>query len=101
MSDTALIHCTVVDVQPARRGRLLALACVEIDIEGVAVTLEGVQVHLFRSQGSPKDMVGVRAPQYRAADGSWRDAIHLPGELEKVLGDVVLAECRQRGLLNA
>lgn len=98
MSETAVVHCTVLELRPARQGRVLALATVQIEIEGIVLTIEGVQVHRFRFPGDPRDMIGVRPPQYRAADGCWRDAIHMPREVEEALGDVVLAECREAGL---
>ena len=62
MSDTALVQCGVLDVHPVNKGRLLALASVEIDIEGVQV----VRVPANRER---PEMTGVDLPRYRGGDG--------------------------------
>ena len=55
MTGTALVSCRVLEVIPLTTGRLIALASVEIDIEGVCLTLHGVQVdrgHLDGREGA-------------------------------------------------
>ena len=68
------------------RGRLLGLAIVEVEIAGVILTLQGVQV-VRAADGS----LEARAPQFRASSGEWRSAILLPPEMRDALGAEVLA----------
>ena len=98
MTDTALVSCRVLEVIPLTTGRLIALASVEIDIEGVCFVLHGVQVARGHLDGREGALVTV--PNYRAADGRWRAAVALPEELKGPLGDVVLAECLALGLVR-
>lgn len=57
-------------------GRLVALANVEIDLEGVVVLVQGVQV--IRHRGH----VTTQAPRFRnPKTGAWLPAVILPDEL--------------------
>ena len=68
-------------------SRLLALALVELEISGVVLRLQGVQVRRL------SDGIGVEAPQFRhARTGKWLPALVLPAELSRALADEVLAE---------
>ena len=98
MDDVAVVNCTVLSARAVRRGRLVAVASVEIDIEGVVFVLDGVRVFRFRVDGDRREMQGVGPPCYRDPDGSWRDAVRLPPEVEKVLGDEVLRYVKTHGL---
>ena len=91
MDDVAVVNCTVLSARAVRRGRLVAVASVEIDIEGV-------RVFRFRVEGDRREMQGVGPPCYRDPDGSWREAVRLPPEVEKVLGDEVLRYVKIHGL---
>jgi hypothetical protein len=44
MDDRAVVEVTVLEAKPARSGRLVALATVEIAVGGVAFVVHGVQV---------------------------------------------------------
>ena len=68
------------------RGRLLGLAIVEVEIAGVILTLQGVQI-LRAADGS----LEARAPQFRASGGEWRSAIVLPSAARDAIGAEVLA----------
>lgn len=97
MDDVAIVNCTVLNARAVRRGRLIAVASVEIDIE-VVLVLEGVRVFRLRLEGDRREMEGVGPPCYRDPDGPWREAVRLPAEAEKVLGDEVLRYVRTHGL---
>jgi stage V sporulation protein G len=57
-------------------GRLVALATVEIDLEGVVVLVQGVQV--IRQRGR----ISTQAPRFRnPQSGAWMPAVILPDEL--------------------
>jgi stage V sporulation protein G len=57
-------------------GRLVALAAVEIDLEGVVVVVQGVQV--IRQRGR----ISTQAPRFRnPRTGVWAPAVILPEEL--------------------
>jgi stage V sporulation protein G len=57
-------------------GRLVALATVEIDLEGVVVQVQGLQV--IRQRGR----ISTQAPRFRNPQtGAWMPAVILPDEL--------------------
>ncbi len=98
MTETALITATVLAVEPVGKGRLLALASVELVLDGVAFVLHGVQVVRLKHPVSGQEATGVDLPRYRAPDGQWRAAIALPPELRRPLGDAVLEQCCVLGI---
>lgn len=64
-------------------GRLVALAALEIDIEGVVVVVQGMQV--IRQRGR----INTQAPRFRdPRTGAWVPAVILPDEL----GPAIAAE---------
>ena len=71
-------------------GRLVALATVEIDLEGVVVVVQGVQ--LIRHRGR----ISTQAPRFRnPRTGVWMPAVILPEEL-----GVAIAEELHRMLMR-
>ena len=98
MENFTTVRCTVVDVKPVNKGRLLALAKVEIDIDGIMVMVDGVQIVRIPANGHRQEMTGVDVPRYRAPDGTWKQAITLPDELDGPLGDAVLDRCCELGI---
>ena len=78
------IHVPNVSPTPGK-GKLLALASAEIMVEGIPLTLHGVQVLERPDPITCADGVGVMATRYRAADGAWRRSIDLPSELNRPL----------------
>jgi stage V sporulation protein G len=84
--DSALAHVTVLRVERVRAGRLLALAEVEIVVDGVGISLHGVRV----VKTAPRSR-GVQAPAYRH-DGVARPAVTLPPELARAVANAVLDE---------
>ncbi|HLO77974.1 MAG TPA: hypothetical protein VK196_16085 [Magnetospirillum sp.] len=84
--------CRVDSVTRVTHPHLLALASAEIEVGGIAFRLDGIQVVAGRARGFAT--VQVKLPTYRASDGAWRPAVSLPPELERPLGDAVLAAYR-------
>jgi hypothetical protein len=57
-------------------GRLVALASVELDLEGIVILVQGVQVIRHRGQ------ITTQAPRFRdPRTGAWTPAVILPDEL--------------------
>ncbi|MGE5477216.1 MAG: hypothetical protein ACM3Q1_11205 [Bacteroidales bacterium] len=88
-NDVALVTCRVDSVTRVTHPHLLALASAEIEVGGIAFRVDGIQVVAGRNRGFPT--VQVKLPTYRGSDGSWRPAVTLPPELERPLGNAVLA----------
>jgi stage V sporulation protein G len=87
MSDTVPVTFTVTEIRRLHSaGRLLALATVEINLDGVAMTLHGVAVTRL-----PNGSLQCAAPRYRTTTGQWAPAVTLPAELEIAIGNEVVA----------
>ncbi|OAN50592.1 hypothetical protein A6A04_17995 [Paramagnetospirillum marisnigri] len=91
--ETSTATITVLTITPVHAGRLLALADVELVIDGVSIVIHGIQV---RADGSKTE---ITLPNYRAPDGSWRTAVTLPEEVRGPMGDAVMAAGLEAGLL--
>lgn len=85
----ALVTCRVDSVTRVNHPHLLALASAEIEVSGIAFRLDGIQVVTGHRRGFAT--LVVKLPTYRGGDGQWRPAVALPPELERPLGDAVLA----------
>jgi hypothetical protein len=74
---TATVTFTVTDVERIEgAGRLAALAAIEIELDGIALTVQGVRV--LRQ----KNRITTEAPRYRdPRTGQWLPALILPDEL--------------------
>ena len=72
---------------------MLALADIEIVIDGVALAIHGIQV---RADANGTE---VALPRYRAPNGEWKTAVTLPEELKGPMGDAVLAAGIEAGVL--
>lgn len=66
-------------------GRLLALATVAVDLDGIELALHGVQIVRL-----PTGRLRCQAPQFRNHSGAWLPAVTLPPELELAIGREVL-----------
>jgi len=86
-ADSVPVQFTVIGVELVRgAGRLIGLAVVELDVAGVVLTLQGVQV-LRRPDGTAE----CRAPVWRhPASGRHVPAVVLPDELRDALAAEVL-----------
>ena len=85
--ETVSVAVTVLRLDRVAAGGLLALAAVEIDIAGVVLTLHGVRV----IRTGPRSR-GVAAPFCRVAKGRLAEAISLPADVTRAIGEVVLDE---------
>jgi hypothetical protein len=79
---TATVTFTVTDVERIEgAGRLAALAAIEIELDGIALTVQGVRV-VRQSNG-----ITTEAPRYRdPRTGRWLPALILPDELGAAIG---------------
>jgi len=68
------------------KSRLLAFAVVEIELDGIPILLQGVQVRCRDGGGLSCD-----APCFRGPDGRWLPAVVLPPDLAQALADEVFA----------
>lgn len=86
--ETVPVRFTVLGVEPVRgTGRLVGLAVVDVDLAGVVLTLQGVQ--LVRD---PAGRLTCRAPVWRhPVSGRWVPAVVLPPELSEAIAAEVLA----------
>jgi hypothetical protein len=100
MDDRAVVEVTVLESEPTRSGRLIALATVEIAVGGVAFIVHGVQVVAARDPRTGRSGAAVFPPHHRAADGKWLPTLDLPPELEDPLGRAVLQHCAELGWLG-
>lgn len=88
MTDTVPVEYRVIGTEPVHgRGRLERLAIVEVEVAGIVLTLQGVQV-----MRGPDGRRTCRAPTFRHPDGRWLPAILLPVELSDAIAAEVLAE---------
>lgn len=99
-SASAIVNCTVLDIKEVRKGRLIALASVEIDVDGIVFVLDGVRIFRYRAVGNVQDLAGVSAPQYRDERGVWQSAVQLPPEIEAVFSDAVMRRCNELGVTD-
>jgi len=78
---TATVTFTVTDVERVEGvGRLAALSAIEIELDGVALTVRGVRV--LRQ----KNRITTEAPRYRdPRTGHWLPALILPDELGRAI----------------
>jgi hypothetical protein len=77
MADTSTVTFTVIDLERVEgAGRLAALAAIEIVLDGVALTMQGLRVIRQNNR------ITTEAPRYRnPATGQWQPALILPDEL--------------------
>jgi hypothetical protein len=73
---TATVTFTVTDVERIEgAGRLAALAAIEIELDGIALTVQGVRVV------RQSNRITTEAPHYRdPRTGQWRPALILPDD---------------------
>lgn len=76
------------------KADVMALADVEIVLDGVAIILHGVQL---RASGQGAE---VSLPRYRTPAGEWKAAITLPEELRAPIADVVIAAALEAGIVR-
>jgi stage V sporulation protein G len=93
-AESSLVSIRVLSVTPVRAGKLFALASVELDIDGIQITIHGIRaLHVAAPVGTR-----IELPQYRGPNGQWQTAIALPEEIREPIGDAVLDELIEQGL---
>ena len=93
-AESSLVSIRVLSVTPVRAGKLFALASVEVDIDGIQITIDGIRaLHVAAPVGTR-----IELPKYRGLNGQWQTAIALPEEIREPIGDAVLDELIERGL---
>jgi DNA-binding cell septation regulator SpoVG len=99
MTESVPVTVHVRSVTPTLgKGKVLALASVEVSVGGIAFGVDGVQVIQTKDPVTGADGTGVDVPRYRAPDGVWRQAVQLPEDLRKPLAQAVLDVCCEMGL---
>jgi stage V sporulation protein G len=89
MTETIPVRFEVQAVLPVRgKGRLIAMARVEVEIAGVPILLQG-----FRVQRRPDGGLECHAPAYRDMDGCWPPAVVLPPELAAAIASEIMEAC--------
>ncbi len=96
LSETQDVLVNVLALQPlsGTKADVLALADVEIILDGVSITLHGVQL---RANGQRTE---VSLPRYRTPAGEWKAAVTLPEELRAPIADVVIAAALEAGIVR-
>src|SRR5882757_6541672 len=92
-AESSLVSITVLSVTPVRAGKLFALASVEVDIDGIQITIHGIRV-VHVAPVSTR----IELPKFRAPNGEWQTAIILPEEVRGSVAEAVLEELIERGL---
>ena len=100
MDDTGIIEATLLEAVPVNKGRVVALASAMLSIDGIGFVLHGLQVVHVTDPATGRPALGVDLPRYRGPDGTWKQAVELPQELKKPLGDAVLAQCLAQGIVR-
>lgn len=91
-TDAMTVTFTVTNLERIEgRGRLLALAALEIEFDGVVLRLQGVQII---RQGN---RIATQAPRFRdPKTGVWTPAVILPDELAAAIAQEVQAMLLRR-----
>jgi stage V sporulation protein G len=92
-AETVSVSFVVMNARPIESKALFALVDVEMQIAGVTFSIFGVQARR-ESDGQ----TSVRLPTFKDADGIWRSAIQMPGEIRAPLADAVLTFLMEEGL---
>jgi hypothetical protein len=75
-------------------GRLVGLANCDVEIGGIVVALQGIQIRRLSDGG-----LVVAAPLWRhPRSGKWMPGVILPDELSEALADEVIQCAREMGL---
>lgn len=84
------VNCTLIALTPKNAGRLLALADVELDFDGVPVVVNSIRVE------REANGVSVRLP----VDRDGRPLIILPAEVKDGISDIVLDAALEAGIVK-
>lgn len=85
-AETLSVSFRVERIDRVSAGRLVALATVLIDVEGVEFRIQGVRI-MSTSTG----LLTVEAPRFRSPGGEWVPAVTLPDDLKSAIANEILA----------
>ena len=91
MSDdsTVPVEVKIIGHEAVRgRGTLVALAIVDVDIAGVVIRLQGVEIHQSRL-----GKLTIAAPQFRAANGKRHAAVLMPPDVMWTALELFVQQC--------
>lgn len=91
---TTSVEVTVLSMNPVNAGRILALADVELLVDGVVIVLYGVQV---RGDGRHSS---IHLPTTRDHRGEWKASVGLPEPVRQAMADVVQQAALEHGILR-
>lgn len=95
---TTTVNFTVIDVERVHgAGRLVALAKVELELDGVVLVMQGVRVV------RQCDRITSQAPRYRdPRTGNWLPALIIPDELGQAIAGELhrLLSCERKSSLS-
>jgi stage V sporulation protein G len=92
-AETVPVTVTVIGLQRLTgAGRLLALAAVDLLIDGVSIAVRGIRIE----RTGPHELT-VKSPTFRGGAGAAEPAVLLPEELGCAITDAVLAEYKRAG----
>lgn len=91
--ETLPVSIQLVGIDRVRRGALLALIHIEVEISGVVLPISGIQI--LKAAGKAMTL---RCPQYRCGDGTWKPSVTLPDEILLTVIQLLEAEGNARGL---
>lgn len=85
----AQVSVEVLRLDRVQAGRLVALAMVAVEIDGLQVVLQGV-----RAVRNRDGTLTIGAPVFRGPDGRWLPAVILPEVVEGAISELVGKELR-------
>ncbi|CAA7622062.1 conserved hypothetical protein [Candidatus Terasakiella magnetica] len=91
---TTTVTFNVLSLTSVRSGKILALADVEIVIDGVALLVSGLQMRASSHE------TRVDVPTHRMPNGEWKPSVSLPEELMTAIAEAVVTAGVNAGLLK-
>lgn len=79
---------------------MIALASVEIDVDGIVFMIDGVRIFKYGMSGNVQDFAGVGASQFRDENGEWRPTVQLPSEIEAAFSAAMVRRRNKLGITD-
>ena len=94
---TVPVRFEVLAIERVNRGRLIGISAVEVDIAGISLTLQGIQI-MRRADNT----LECSSPVFRhARTGEWLPAVVLPPELSRAIAAEVLTVFEREHITSA
>ena len=97
-TETETVTITITSVRPVRAKSVYAFCDVEIVINGVALSIHGIQVRHARRDLSEIGGTEICLPTYRDESGVSRPSVSLPAEVREKIADLLLAYLVETGI---